>query len=52
MIRNGKEYKEIPIKELVVNGEKIKGTMIPAAMTKDMTKLNVKIYTDQKINEI
>ena len=47
MERNGKEYTEIPIKELVVNGKKIEGSMIPAEMTQNMDRVQVTIYTDR-----
>lgn len=42
---NGKNYKEVKINKLVINGKEQQGQIIPADATKGAQEINVTVYT-------
>lgn len=41
------KYNEVPIRQIEINGKKVEGYKIPAEMTENVTKMYVKIFTDE-----
>lgn len=42
---NGKEYKEVKIKKMIINGKEQEGSIIKAEDTTDKQELNITLYT-------